>query len=141
MNNTNDLSTKLFDQLRLYSKQVFLSKFIPADDKIYFNNQLCVGLEVMSSLGKNEEDCGYPYLELRIFDPDMDDYNIAIEVLLWFDITFDKITNYEHNNCVEMVPMSKEEAFKIIKLYFEQLTHRNIEELYRKVQLLNIEMV
>ena len=56
MNNTNDLSTKLFDQLRLYSKQVFLSKFIPADDKIYFNNRLCVGLEVMSSLGKNEEE-------------------------------------------------------------------------------------
>lgn len=138
-----ELSVRLFDELKRYSKETFLRDY-PVYDigfEIRIEENLVVQFTVLETAGKTIDDPGHPYLELRIYDPTIEDYNAVLEILINFDIGFENITGYQLNNNVELIPINQDKAYRTLKLYYEQISHQSIEELYQSILLHNIEMV
>ena len=142
-----NISTKLFDALKLYSKQLFLSNFIPIESSIKFNDDFGNILNITLGIDVEIDDPNNPILEIIFRDPSIEDYNILFIMYIKFNLTFEKIIGFEINNnptitqVKSSISVDKERAYKTIKLWFEKLTHQNIENLYKKIQLLNVEMV
>ena len=141
------LSSKLFNEFRIYSRQVFQNELLPAFKRVGFD-ELSIYLEIGIDLSKDSIPAiGYPFFKLNIIDPyisyagDIDKCS-PFTMYVNFDFYFESITSFEIiRRIVKLEKVSEEKAYQELKKSFEEYTNHKINDLYRRIQLMNIELI
>ena len=142
------LSSKLFNEFRIYSRQVFQNELLPAFKRIGFD-ELSIYFEIGIDLSKDSTPAiGYPFFKLNIIDPyisyagDIEKCSPFTIYVNFNNLDFEYITSFEIiRRIVKLEKVSEEKAYRELKKSFEEYTNHDINDLYRRIQLMNIELI
>lgn len=146
--NIDESPSKLFNEIRIYSKQVFKNELLPAFKRIKFDG-LSIYFEIGIDLSKYSTPAvGYPFFKLNIIDPyisyagDIDKCSPFTLYVNFNNLDFESITSFEIvKRIVKLEKVSEEKAHQELKKSFEEYTNHKINDLYRKIQLMNLEII
>ena len=142
------LSSNLFNEFRIYSRQVFQNELLPAFKRIGFD-ELSIYFEIGIDLSKDSIPAiGYPFFKLNLIDPyisyagDIDKCSPFTMYVNFNNLDFEYITSFEIiRRIVKLEKVSEEKAYQELKKSFEEYTNHDINDLYRRIQLMNIELI